>query len=176
MATNRQTEIFPKEKGIITFAFGEGWHFPPCLFHHQEMVHALESAQQVDKETLINTLNHIHFMEESILLQLRHPKYEESILTRAYPEPCLGGKLTCRLSNKNLSGLDLKSYHLMHIVIDDGRSMILVPAVFQEIHRNRVTIRLPQISYAVGQRQTRRYTCHDVAVEMIQSGFVAQGK
>ena len=176
MATNRQTEIFPKEKGIITFAFGEGWNFPPCLFHHQEMVHVLESAQQVDKETLINTLNHIHFMEESILLQLRHPKYEESILIRAYPEPCLGEKLACRLSNKNLSGLDLKSYQLMHLVIDDGRSMILVPAVFQEIHRNRVTIQLPQISYAVGQRQTRRHTCHDVVVEMIQSGFVAQGK
>jgi hypothetical protein len=118
MATNRQPEIFLKEKDIITFAVSEGWSFPPCLFHHEEMVQALESAQQVDKETLINMLNHIHFMEESILLQLRHPKYEESILIRAYPEPCLGEKLACRLSNKNLSGLDLKSYHLKHLVID----------------------------------------------------------
>jgi len=83
MATNRQIKYFPKEKGIIPLAFGEEWNFPPYLFHHQEMVHALESAQQVDKETLINTLNHIHFMEESISLQLRHPKYEESILIRA---------------------------------------------------------------------------------------------
>ena len=176
MTTNRQTKIISKERDIITFALDEGWSFPPCLFHHEEMLQALEIAQQVDKETLINMLNHIHFMEESILLQLRHPKYGGSILMRAYPEPCLGGNLACRLSNKNLSGLDLNSYHLVHLVIDDGRSMILVPAEFQEIHKNRVMIQLPQISYAVGQRQTRRYACHDVDAEIMQSGFVAQGK
>ena len=176
MATNRQTEIFPKEQELVGLAFGERWRIPPWLFQHQDMIHALESAQQVDEEALINTLNHIHFMDEYILLQLRHPKYEGSILVRAYPEPCLGRELTCRWSSKNFSGLDLKNYQLMHLVIDDGQSMILVPAVFQEIHRNHLIIRLPQTSYAVGQRQTRRYTCHDVVVELIQSGFVAQGK
>jgi len=82
----------------------------------------------------------------------------------------------CHFLDENVSDLKLKNYQFLHLVIDDGRSMILVPAILHEMSGNNLTIQLPDASYAVGQRQVRRYTCHDVVVELIQSGFLARGE
>jgi len=176
MDRNNSLKILPKKIAPIKRVPGEERWLPPWLFQHQDLIHALESANPVDQEDLINTLNHIHFMDRYILIHLNHPKYEESVLVQAYPDPCHGSKLTCRLLDENLLSLELKNYQFLHLVIDDGRSMILVPAVLQEISGNCLTIQLPDASYAVGQRQVRRYACHDVVVELIQSGFLARGE
>ena len=176
MDKSRSAEIFSKKAGSIRSITGEELRLPPWIFQHQDLTHALESANPVDKEALINTLNHIHFMNGYILVHLRHPKYKESIIVRAYPEPCIGKKITCRWSDENLSGLELENYKFLHIVIDDGQSIILVPAELQEINGKSFTIQLPHTSYALGRRQARRYACHDVAVELTQSGFLARGE
>jgi len=176
MERKNSLKILPKKTAPIKRAPGEERWLPPWLFQHQDLIHALESAHPVDQKDLINTLNHIHFMDRYILVHFNHPKYEESILVRAYLDPCHGRKLTCHLLDENISGLKLKNYQFLHLVIDDGRSMILVPAVLHEMSENYLTVQLPDASYAVGQRQVRRYTCHDVVVELIQSGFLARGE
>ena len=176
MDRNNSLKILPKKTAPIKRAPGEERWLPPWLFQHKDLIHALESAHPVDQKDLINTLNHIHFMDRYILAHFNHPKYEESILVRAYPDPCHGRKLTCHLLDENISGLKLKNYQFLHLVIDDGRSMILVPAILHEMSGNYLTIQLPDASYAVGQRQVRRYACHDVVVELIQSGFLARGE
>ena len=176
MDKNRSAEIFSKKAGSIRSITGEECRLPPWIFQHQDLTHALESANPVDKEALINTLNHIHFMNGYILVHLRHPKYKESIIVRAYPEPCIGKEITCRWLDENLSGLELKNYKFLHIVIDDGQSIILVPAELQEINGKSFKIQLPHTSSALGRRQARRYACHDVVVELTQSGFLARGE
>ena len=176
MDRNKSLKILPKKAAPTKRAPGEERWFPPWLFQHQDLIHALESAYPVDQKDLINTLNHIHFMDRYILVHFNHPKYEESILVRAYPDPCHGRKLTCHLLDEDVSGLKLKNYQFLHLVIDDGCSMILVPAILHEMSGNDLAIELPDASYAVGQRQVRRYVCHDVVVELIQSGFLARGE
>jgi hypothetical protein len=110
------------------------------------------------------------------LAHLQHPKYEESILVRTYPEPCLGIELTCRWSEEYPPGFDLESYQFLHLTIDDGKSMILVPAQLKRMDKRGVTVQLPDTSYAIGKRRARRYSCSDIDVELIQSGFLARGK
>ena len=176
MERSRSAEVFPKKAGSVRHVPGEERRLPPWLFQHQDLIHALENANPVDQEVLANTLNHTHFMNGYILVHLRHPKYEESILVRAHPEPCLGRELTCRWSDESLSGLELEKYQFLHLIIDDGQSMILVPAVVKDLSRNSLSVQLPDKSYAVGKRQARRYACHDVIVELIQSGFQARGE
>ncbi len=175
MNMNRSTEIFSKKVDPIRRASKEKYLLPPWLFQHQDLVHALESSTKVDQDTMTNILNHINFIDGYVLVHIRHPKYEESILVRAYPEPCLGKELTCRLSDENISGLNLEKYQFLHLVVDDGLSMILVPAVLNELKENRLIIQLPDESYAVGQRQARRYVCREVIAELSQSGFLARG-
>ncbi len=155
---------------------GKELRLPPWLFQHRDLVHALENAATIKREELANTLNYLHFMDGYTLVHLDHPKFEESILIRAYPEPCLGEKLTCKWSEEYPSGLDLESYQFMHLIIDDGQSMILVPGLLEEMDEKGIALRLPEVSYATGQRITRRYICHDIDVELIQGGFIAKGQ
>ena len=176
MDSSKSQKIFPKIDGPVKQASGEDKKLPPWLFQHRTLTDALENAKPVKKETLTNTLNHIHFIDGYVFGLLGHPKYEESVLIRAYPEPCLGSKLTCRWSDDNSAGLKPEEYKFQYVIIIDGRSLILVPAVVQEIDDKHFTIELPSLSHAVGQRRARRYPCPNVTVELIQSGFLARGE
>ncbi len=172
MNKNKSVKIVPEGLGFIRITP----RLPPWLFKHQELVNALENADTIDQETLINTLNRIHFMNGNILLQLRDPKYDDSILIQAYPEPCFSNELTCRLLDENLSNTDIDSYQFQHIIIDDGRFMILVPAIVKETGKEYIKIQLPDISFSIGQRKAMRYACRNVTAELNQSGFVAKGE
>ena len=176
MDKNRSTEIIPKKEDPVRAISKDTSWLPPWLFKHQDLINLSENAKAIDQGSLINRLNHINFMDKHILVHLYDPKNEESILLRAYPEPCLGKKLICRWSDKNLSGFGLENYKFLHILIDDGKSMILVPACLLEINGDQLSIELPVTSYAVSQRHARRYACSEVVVELIQSGFLARGE
>jgi hypothetical protein len=176
MAVNKLSEIFPEKESPIRRDSREEEIIPSRLFQHGELSHSLETADTVDRETLASTLNYINFMDGHVLVLLQHPKYQESILVRASPGPCLGKELTCRWSDENLSGLELEAYQPLHLVIDDGLSVILVPAILEEINRNCLIIQLPTTSYVCGKRQARRYDCHGINVELSQKGFLASGE
>ena len=149
---------------------------PPRLFKQGDLIQTFEKVDPVSKENLINTINHIHFMGKSIFVQLRHPRYEESILMTARPEPCLGGELVCRWSDENQEGIGLQDYKFIHLVIDDGRRMLLVPADISELTNEYLAVRLPETSHAVSRRQVKRFEGKGVSAELVQSGFVARGE
>jgi hypothetical protein len=161
--SSKSQKIFPKIDGTVKQDSGEDKKLPPWLFQHRTLTDALENAKPVKKETLTNTLNHIHFIDGYVFALLGHPKYEESVLIRAYPEPCLGSKLTCRWSDDNPAGLKPEEYKFQYVIVIDGRSLILIPAAVQEIDNKHFTIELPSLSHSVGQRQARRYPCRNVA-------------
>lgn len=152
----------------------ESW-LPPWLFKHKDLMQAMEGAHKVSREALTNTVNHIHFMDGHLLVLLQHPRYEESILLRAEPQPCLGKTLYCTWSDTFRVGTSLQNYTFLHLIIDDGRSMILVPGEVKELNGDGIKIVLPEESYAMGKRSARRYACLEVDAELIQSGFLAKG-
>ena len=174
---NGSETIVSKGFGVIRDSARQESRFRPWLFRHQNLAHALEKAEIVNQEGLSNRINYSHFTEKPILVHLRHYKYEESILLRAYPDPCSGHELSCRWSSdRHPAILDLESYKFLHIMIDDGRSLLLAPIQLKDINGNSFTIQLPERSYAVGQRQARRYICSGVISELFQSGFFARGE
>lgn len=175
MNRNRTAKILPKE-GASRHAFGEELRLPPSLFQHQDLIDPIDTSCPVKQNSLKNTLNHIHFMDSHIFVHLRHPKYEASLLLKAFPGPCTGKELTCRWSDENPIDFDLENYQFLHLIIDDGRSVLLVPAILQEINSNCLIVQLPTTSYYVGQRQAKRYACRQVGVELNQSGFQARGE
>ncbi len=147
---------------------------PPPLFQHQDLTHAKNNP--IDQLSLINLLNHIHFKNGHLLVHLRDSRYRDSIFLRACPDPCLGGELVCRWSDEHLSSLDLNRYEFQYVVIGNGQSMTIVPAVLTEINRKYLKIQLPHTSHMVGKRRAKRYECEDVGVKMVQNGFLANGK
>lgn len=155
---------------------GEELCLPPWLFRHNDLIMAIEDAREVDRESLANILNHIHFTDGKVLVHLRHPKYDESIIVRAFPDVCNGKDLICRWQEESRSDLRLKDYQFLHLIIDDGRSMTLVPATLKKIDRFGFAIQLPDKSFAVGDRAAMRYKCHGIMAELVQSGFISKGE
>ena len=168
--TLQKTQILPQSSPA------ERQSIPPWLFRHENVMDAIENAKPVNKKTLVNAINHIHFMDGNLLVHLRHLKYHDTILLGAHPEPCLDGEVRCRWSDKTTLDLHLEDYEFLHLVIVDGKSMIFLPAVPKETGQSVFTVHLPHLGYAVGSREARRYTCKGISAEISQNGFLAKGQ
>lgn len=174
-AVKQVIQHHPKQTGPKQPISEQAYQMPPWLFQHQELFQVLQQAQSIDQASLRNTLNHLHFMECHILVHLRHPRYEESFLVRAYPEACLGNEMTGRWSQDTLSGLEWDHFRFLHLILDDGRFLIMVPALLKEMDRTGLKVQLPDKSFAVAKRRARRFFCKHSTAELIQNSFVARG-
>jgi len=141
---------------------------------HPQLLKELESAKAIKQKDLINKLNYIHFKGGFILVHLRSTKYEEDILVRSHYEPCLGSELTCRLAEEKIP--ELEKYRFLNLLIPDDLWLIVVPAKLQSINESSLTILLPEISYAVNNRYTKRHTCQGITTELTQNAFLARGE
>jgi hypothetical protein len=176
MEAYQRLEFLPTQSDSVTPITGRETWLPPWVFKHEDLVQAMEGAQELGQDALTNTLNHIHFTEGIVRILLRHPDYRKSLLLNAYPQPSTGKTVTCTWENKDFDGLDLESLEIKDLIIDDGRSMIMVPAILKEINREFFVLELPKVGYALGQRQARRYGCREVKAELIQNAFHAEGE
>ena len=149
---------------------------PPWLFQHQDLNNVLESAKVINEISLKNKLNHAHFMDKHLLILLRHPKYDDNVIVKVRPGPCLGSELTCQFLTESSSRTNLKNYTFLHLIIDDGQSVILIPATLNRMGKRSFSLHLPQEGYAVGQRQIRRYSCEKIDVELVQRGLMVKGE
>jgi hypothetical protein len=148
----------------------------PRLFKHNEVFHSLGDAKKMDLPDLNNLLNSIHFVGESIYALLEHPRYEENILVKAYPEPSLDGTLNCRWADEYLPNILPEKSDLLNLVIDYGRPVALVPASLIKMSGDSFSVQLPETSHVITQRQVKRKVTTDVTVDMIQGGFMARGE
>ncbi len=146
---------------------------PPWVFGHQDLLKATRKAQKVKQKHLINTINYIHFLGGTVFAHLRNRKSQEDILVSTSPQPCLEDIITCRWT-KELTGV-LEDCELLHLLIVDGQSVILVPADVKSMDSDSIVIHLPDVCYILGKRQAKRYLCFDISAELIQSGFFAKG-
>jgi hypothetical protein len=136
----------------------------------------LEDAKEMDLADLNNLLNSIHFVGESLYALLHHPRYEEDILLKAYPDPSLDGTLTCRWADEHLPNSLPGKGDLLYLVIDYGRAIALVPASLIKMSSDSFSVQLPETSHVVTQRHGKRHVTTEVAADLIQGGFKAWGE
>jgi hypothetical protein len=176
LTEQKNVEVLAIKEDYFRRASEEECVVVPRLFQHDDLIHSLKSSISVDKRTLINRFNHIHFMDGNVLVHLNYENSQDSILVTAHPEPCLEGELTCYWSDEKPLNFSIDKYQFLHLIIDDGQSMTVVPALLQEMTNRYIKVQLPDVSHEIGQRRARRYTCHNVDVELEQSGFFAKGE
>jgi hypothetical protein len=148
---------------------------PPRFFQHVDLFRSFEAAKVIDQMKLINMIHHLHFTGSPLFVLLKHPVYQNSLLVKAHPEPCLGSQLTCRWDESYFQ-YKLESHHPLCLVIIYNPFMVTAPFSLLRSDNNSFTIQLPDKSYALNQRQSRRYPCRDVSAELMQSDFVARGE
>ena len=64
---------------------------------HRDFTADLEDSKSIDRETLVNILNHLHFTNGSVRAILWNVSGRDRVLVNAKPQPCLGKELICRL-------------------------------------------------------------------------------
>ena len=129
---------------------------PPRFFQHEALINTIEDAKTLDQMELINTVNYSHFTGDPIFILLKHPVYQDKLLAKAHPEPCLDNQLTCRW-DESFFQYKLESYHALHLVIMKNQTMIVAPINILSNGRNSFTIQLPEKSFVLNKRQVRRY-------------------
>ena len=148
---------------------------PPHVFQNEDLLRSFESAKTLPQADLINSINYFHFIGKPLYILLQHPTYGEKVLVKAYPEPCTGSPLTCRWDESYFQ-YKLESHHILHLVLIDSQSLVIAPVSVRIGIGNSISIHLPEKAYVMNQRQVRRYACRDVNAEVMQSGFVVEGK
>ena len=146
----------------------------PWRFHNQVLLRNPNSGKTIGQNKLINLWNHHHFTDGMVYVQLHHPQYKENILVLAHPEPCGNGSMTCRWPEES-RGIT-QNADILNIIFTDGLSVFFIPTRLKDVQKDHFTIHLPDKGYILGQRRARRYLCRDVAVEVVQNGFWAQGR
>jgi len=146
----------------------------PVLFNNVGLIKNLNSARTIKQKQLINLWNNHHFAEGMVYVHLHHPRYKEDILVLAHQEACSNGVMTCRwpVESRRIK----ENATILNIMLTDGLSVFLIPAKLKDAQENHFTIYLPEKGYIVGQRRAKRYPCQGVEVEVVQSGFWAQGR
>ena len=175
MEISRGAEPVYESPGSLEKKPSKRLRFAPSLFRHEALMNDPDTARALDQPDLTNRLNHIHFTDGFVNVLMRHPQYKETIMLRAFPEPCMGNRVTCSWADDASSDLDLQKLEFLYIIIDDGRSMIMVPGTLNEITGEHVIVQLPEKSFAVRDRQARRYVCRGIEAELFQNGFHARG-
>ncbi len=148
---------------------------PPRFFQHEDLIKNFEEAKTLDQTELINTVNYLHFTGGPLFVLLQHPVYQDKLLAKAHPEPCLDNQLTCQWDESYFQ-YKLESYQALHLVIINNQSVIFSPINILSGCKSGFTIRLPEKSFVLNQRQIQRYPCKGVLAELMQSDFVAKGE
>ncbi len=176
MKPRRTAEVLPENVNSVRTLIQKKVRFSPRLFKHRELFNDLEDAKEMDLADLNNLLNSIHFVGESLYALLHHPRYEEDILLKAYPDPSLDGTLTCRWADEHLPNSLPGKGDLLYLVIDYGRAIALVPASLIKMSSDSFSVQLPETSHVVTQRHGKRHVTTEVAADLIQGGFKAWGE
>ncbi|SEM14885.1 hypothetical protein SAMN04489760_10582 [Syntrophus gentianae] len=148
---------------------------PSWLFRHNDLIRDMMSGEYIKKRKLTNILNHIHFKGDPLYALLKHPQYDEEILAKVHPEPCLGEELVCRW-DPAYRGYKLEKYRFEYLVINHDQSIILAQPRILTLNDDGLTMQLPESSPVTSKRQVPRFQCNHVKAELMQNGFQASGE
>lgn len=146
------------------------------LFPHPNLESQLEERLEVvSKKHLIDILNYINFQDNTILINLKHEKYDRILSLYAKPQPCLNNSLECLWTETTGLNQTLKSYEFINFLISDGLKLILVKAHLKDMNEKGITFELPDICFKVTSRKVRRYSCKGIKVQFVQNGIIFYG-
>ena len=147
---------------------------PAQLFRHQDLFQAIKSAPLVQQKGVLNTLHYIHFMNGEVLVHANDPQYKEDFLLKARLDACLPGEIICTwLKEAPVLPKDAK---FPHIIVSDGRSLILLTIRLTRLDERGFTAALPEKGHLLSKRSALRNACQGIGVSLTQSGFLARGE
>jgi hypothetical protein len=146
----------------------------PRLFHHQDILQAINYAPLIENKALLNALNYIHFTNGTVMVHAREPRYGEDFILQAHIDTCSAGEIVCSLADGSPPFPDGAT--IPHVIVSDGLSLILLPIRLTSLQERGFTASLPEKGHLLGKRRIKRHTAHGIMAGLTQSGFLARGE
>jgi len=166
-------EFVPSESPRQNFSVGGSTDSTCQFFKHSDLINPQNYKKKIRKKALVNELNLINFREGYLYAHFHHHIYDEDILVKVYPDSCSGSELICRISEEDMHIYEADSYQLLNLLIDKGRSAILIPSPMLETKNGKMKFLLAEESYYLQNRQHKRYKCSDVKATITQNSLSA---
>lgn len=136
------------------------------LFLNKEILTTTGSEKHLPRQKLINKLNYLNFTDGVIAVIFRHRQGNHDILIQAHPQPCVGADLTCHLVFSDTDS-DLADYQPLFLMIDDGLGNLIAPIQSSSLHKQTLTVTLPEECLIKTQRSAKRHLCRDIACDIL---------
>lgn len=132
--------------------------------------------REISQKRLVNKLNFINFQDGTILINLRHTRFNRTLTLQARPHPCLGSRLECTWSRPSNIARTLQSHVFEDILIPDQLAPWRVVPEVLTMDEQGVTFLLPGSGNQIGTRRVRRKECNDIAVDLFQNSAGFHGE
>jgi hypothetical protein len=129
----------------------------------------------LDRKRIINILNLRHFMDQPVVLVFYHDQQQRIIARAGKPNPCQGSSVYCSWEKPTDSVHQRKGYRFLCLLIDEGRSMIILKPDRVDIEAEGIKIDLPEKGVELAARQNSRYRCEPLPLQILQDGVVCSG-
>ena len=163
--TQADTAVSSNEKRLISAQPAA----PPAVEHDP-------TAKKISLYQLINKLNHLNFIDQSLYVNFRHKQYPRSFSIKAKPQPCQNEHLTCRWQQEASSIANHPAfYDFENIIIPDGKRFLVVEPEISTISAQAIGFILPETCCAADARNTRRHRCRNIHAYVTQNGALYYG-
>lgn len=137
---------------------------------------AAERESTVSRKALVNHLNYLNFQGGTILVSLKHPRYDHAVTFSARPMPCLGGTLDCEWEEDVVLPENLVAYSLKNFLLTDEKKLVLVKPRLIHMDSRGLSLALPETCREIHLRNNKRYRCQGIGAQLIQNGAVFKGQ
>lgn len=134
---------------------------------------AKATPPKVTKKTLINIINHLNFIKEQVSIHIKDLHTGEEFLHPGEPGPCLDDKVTIRFADS--AAVDLQSHGPLNLVIDNRKSLIVIPIDMISLDQESLVLRIPEKAHSYSKRQAVRHICEGVDAEIVQGNINVHG-
>ena len=131
--------------------------------------------KEINQPHLINTLNHINFLDGDLQVNFKHIKYNKIVSFKAKPQPCFGKSLRCQWSEPFGLGNGVPVYEFLNFILSDGLRLFLVEAELEGMDDQGLSFSLPTACYEVSSRKVKRHLCKGIQVQFVQNGVAYYG-
>jgi hypothetical protein len=159
------SEVSPKEKDEIVRQ--------PAVYSEPEQS---SNKHKLGLSQLINKLNHINFLDQTVTIVFKHRKYPRNLIIKAYPLPCHDEHLVCRWAEAIVVEQLIDSYQFESLYVEKGSQLLEVKPELKGISSEQVNFVLPETCKEIGTRKSQRHQALDISVYVFQNGAFYYGR
>ena len=134
---------------------------------------ALASPPEVHKKVLINIINHMNFTNEKVSIHIKDKTTFDEFFLQGEPCPYTGDKVEINFSDPE--GFDIERHIPLNLVIDNRKSLIVMPIDPQYTKPQSVSLSLPDKAHSYSKRQAVRHPCGGIDAEIVQGLLHTKG-